>query len=468
MALRFFNTLTRQLEEFAPIEPGHVRMYTCGPTIHDFVHIGNFRTFLFEDVLRRYLKYKGLRVTQVMNLTDIDDKIIRKSRSEGVTAGQYTERFRRAFFDDLATLGMERAEHYPAATEHIEAMVRMIQTLEQKGYAYQVDGNWYFRIQKFPEYGRLAGIRLEDLKMGARVATDEYEKEQVGDFALWKAWDEGDGDVYWDTPLGRGRPGWSIECSAMATALLGDHFDIHTGGVDNIFPHHVNEIAQSEGATGTRFVNVWLHSAHLRVESQKMAKSLGNFHTLRDLIAQGHSPRAVRYLLISTHYRQPLNFTFDSLAAAGEALQRLYDFLDNVTSSTLRTAVPNPDVARAVETVQSRFEDALDDDLNMSPALGAIFEFVRDVNRALTTNKLSYEDGRTVLDTMDRFDSVLGVLRRETATVDAHVEALIAEREAARRSKDWARSDEIREQLAALGIVLEDTPQGTKWKRRLR
>ncbi len=468
MALRFHNTLTRKLEEFAPIEPGHARLYTCGPTIHDFVHIGNFRTFLFEDLLRRYLKYKGLRVTQVMNLTDIDDKIIRKSRSEGIPFREYTERFRKAFFDDLMTLGIERAEHYPAASDYIDAMVDMIRVLEQKGYAYEVGGSWYFRIQKFPEYGKLAGIQLDQLKMGARIATDEYEKEQVGDFALWKAWDEGDGDVAWDTPLGRGRPGWSIECSAMSTAILGNHFDIHTGGVDNIFPHHVNEIAQSEGATGERFVNVWLHSAHLIVEGQKMAKSLGNFFTLRDLVARGHSPLAVRYLLLSTHYRQPLNFTFDSLSAAGEGLQRLYDFIDNVTSSTLKTATPNPEVARAVETVQSRFEDALDDDLNMSPALGALFEFVREVNRAMTRQKLSYEDGRVVLDTMDRFDTVLGVLKRQTDTVDAHVEALMAEREEARRQKNWARSDEIREQLAGMGIVLEDSAQGTKWKRRIQ
>lgn len=467
MALRFFNTLTRQKEEFAPIEPGHVRLYTCGPTIHDFVHIGNFRTFLFEDLLRRYLKYKGLRVTQVMNLTDIDDKIIRKSHAEGISAHEYTQRYRKAFFEDLDTLGIEHAEHYPAASDYIDAMVDMIRKLEQNGFAYAMGGNWYFRIQKFPDYGRLAGIRLDELKMGARIATDEYEKEQVGDFALWKAWDSGDGDVFWDTPLGRGRPGWSIECSAMATALLGNHFDIHTGGVDNIFPHHVNEIAQSEGATGSRFVNVWMHSAHLIVEGQKMAKSTGNFHTLRDLVERGYSPRAVRYLLLSTHYRQPLNFTFDSLAASGEALKRLFDFVDNVSSSTLKTAAPHTEVSRAVETVQARFEEALDDDLNVSPALGALFDFVREVNRALSKGKLSYEDGRIVLDTMDQFDTVLGVFRRETATLDAHVEALIVERETARREKNWSRSDEIREQLSLLGIILEDSPDGTKWKRKV-
>lgn len=468
MALCFFNTLTRAKEEFAPIEPGHVRMYTCGPTVHDFVHIGNFRTFLFEDLLRRYLKYKGLRVTQVMNLTDIDDKIIRKSKAEGIPAAEYTRRYRKAFFEDLDSLCMEHAEHYPAATEYIDRMVDMIRKLEQKGLAYEMGGNWYFRIQKFPEYGRLAGVKLDELKMGARIATDEYEKEQVGDFALWKAWDEGDGDVYWETPLGKGRPGWSIECSAMSTALLGDHFDIHTGGVDNIFPHHVNEIAQSEGATGKPFVNMWLHSAHLIVEGQKMAKSLGNFYTLRDLLGKGYSARAVRYLLLSTHYRQPLNFTLESLAAAGEALTRLHDFVDLVTSSTLRTALPNPEISKAVETVQSRFEEALDNDLNVSPALGALFDFVREVNRALSKGKVAYEDGRIVLDTMDRFDRVLGVLRRESGTLDAHVEALIAEREVARREKNWPRSDEIRQTLSAMGIVLEDTPDGTKWKRRLQ
>jgi len=468
MALRFYNTLTRTSEEFAPITPGHVRMYTCGPTIHDFVHIGNFRTFMFEDLLRRYLKYKGLKVTQVMNLTDVDDKIIRKSTAEGISIQEYTRRYRTAFFDDLDALHIEHAEHFPAASEYIDAMVAMIQSLEKNGFAYQVDGNWYFRIQKFPGYGRLAGIKLDELKMGARIATDEYEKEQVGDFALWKAWDEGDGEVYWETPLGKGRPGWSIECSAMSTALLGNHFDIHTGGVDNIFPHHDNEIAQSVGATGEPFVNVWLHSAHLIVEGQKMAKSLGNFYTLRELLDRGYSPKAIRYLLLSKHYRQQLNFTFESLGASAETLQRLYDFIDNVTSATMKTAVPNPAVTRSVETVQDRFEEAMDDDLNISPALGAIFDFVRDINRVMTKQKLSYEDGRNVLDTMDRFDTVLGVLAREAQTLDERVEALIREREAARKVKNWPRSDGIRDELASMGITLEDTASGTTWKRKVQ
>jgi cysteinyl-tRNA synthetase len=468
MALRFYNTLTRSVQEFAPIEPGHVRMYTCGPTIHDFVHIGNFRTFMFEDLLRRYLKFKGLAVTQVMNLTDIDDKIIRKSQAEGTRLAEYTERYRRGFFEDLDTLGIQRAEHYPAATDHIDGMVELIQELVARGLAYEIGGDYYFRIKEFPGYGRLANIQIAELKMGARIATDEYEKEQVGDFALWKAWDERDGDIYWDTPLGRGRPGWSIECSAMAMKYLGRHFDIHTGGVDNIFPHHVNEIAQSEGATGETFVNYWLHSAHLIVEGQKMAKSLGNFFTLRDLLERGFAPQAIRYLLLSTHYRQQLNFTFDSLGAAAEALQRLHDFTDNVAGSTMQTAAPNPAVARAVETVQTRFEEALDDDLNISPALGAVFDFVREVNREMAGSKLAYEDGRIVLDTMDRFDSVLGVMRREEMILDARVEALISERRQARQSKNWARADEIREELANLGIVLEDGSEGTRWKRRIQ
>jgi cysteinyl-tRNA synthetase len=347
-------------------------------------------------------------------------------------------------------------------------MVGLIQALAKNGYAYEMNGDWYFRIKDFPDYGKLARIQIDELKMGARVATDEYEKEAVGDFALWKAWDEKDGDVGWETPLGKGRPGWSIECSAMGMKLLGNHFDIHTGGVDNIFPHHVNEIAQSEGATQEKSVNFWLHSAHLIVDSQKMAKSLKNFFTLRDLLDQGYAPRAIRYLLISTHYRQQLNFSFESLKAAAEGLQRLYDFVDNVTSSTMKTAVPNPEITKAVERVQSRFEEALDDDLNMSPALGAIFDFVREVNREMAANKLAYEDGRNVLDTMDRFDTVLGVLKREEETVDAHIESLIRERDQARREKNWPRSDEIREALSQLGIVLEDTPDGTKWKRRVQ
>jgi cysteinyl-tRNA synthetase len=443
-------------------------MYTCGPTVHDYVHIGNFRTFIFEDILRRYLKYKGLRVTQVMNLTDIDDKIIRKSAAQGESITEYTERYKKAFFTDLDTLGIEHAEHYPAATDFIDDMVALIQTLAQNGFAYEMNGDWYFRIKDFPDYGKLARIKLDELKMGARVATDEYEKEAVGDFALWKAWDERDGEVGWETPLGKGRPGWSIECSAMGMKLLGHHFDIHTGGVDNIFPHHVNEIAQSEGATREKFVNFWLHSAHLIVDSQKMAKSLKNFHTLRDLIDLGYSPRAIRYLLLSTHYRQQLNFSFDSLKAAAEGLQRLYDFVDNVTSSTMKTAVPNPEITNAVERVQARFEEALDDDLNMSPALAAVFDFVREVNREMAAQKLAYEDGRNVLDTMDRFDTVLGVLKREEESLDAHIETLIRERDQARREKNWPRSDEIREELSRLGIVLEDTPDGTKWKRKVQ
>jgi cysteinyl-tRNA synthetase len=303
--------------------------------------------------------------------------------------------------------------------------------------------------------------------MGARVATDEYDKEQAGDFALWKGWDDADGDVGWETPLGKGRPGWSIECSAMAMKYLGPHFDIHTGGVDNIFPHHDNEIAQSEGATGTTFVNVWLHAGHLIVEGQKMAKSLGNYYTLRDLLDQGYSPRAIRYLLLATHYRQPLNFTFEALRASAEALRRLFDFVDNVTAATMRTAVPNPQVSRAVENVQARFEDAMDDDLNISPALAAVFDFVREINREMAGQKLAYEDGRNVVDTMERFDRVLGVLGREAETPDEHIDNLIADRDRARREKNWARADEIREELSKLGILLEDTPDGTKWKRRI-
>lgn len=467
MALMFQNTLTRSKSEFSPIEPGHVRLYTCGPTIHDYVHIGNFRTFMFEDILRRYLLYKGLRVTHVMNLTDVDDKIIRKSMSEGISIGEYTKRYRKAFFEDLDTLGIQHAEHYPAASEYIDRMVEMIQALEANGYAYEINGDWYFRIQKFPDYGKLANIKIDELQMGQRVASDEYEKEQVGDFALWKAWDEQDGDVFWETPLGKGRPGWSIECSAMATALLGNHFDIHTGGVDNIFPHHVNEIAQSEGATGEPFVNVWLHSSHLIVEGQKMSKSLNNFYTLRDLLDKGHSPRAIRYLLLSTHYRKQLNFTFDSLAASTEALQRLFDFVDNVTASTMETAMPNPAITRAVENVRARFEEAMDDDLNISGALGKVFDFVKEVNREMAKQKLSYEDGRNVLDTMDRFDTVLGVLKREIVSIDERIEQLIGERETARREKNWGRSDEIREELQTIGIILEDTADGTKWKRKI-
>jgi len=464
MALRFKNTLTGVVEEFRPINEGEVRLYTCGPTVYDYAHIGNFRTYMFEDLLRRYLEYKGYKLTHVMNITDVDDKTIRDSQKDGVTLKEHTEKFIKAFYEDVDALGIKRAHVYPAATEHVNEMVAMIKDLVAKGHAYEIDGDYYFRISSFSDYGKLAKLDLDGLKPGARIATDEYEKESVSDFALWKAWDEADGDVYWDTELGKGRPGWHIECSAMSARYLGRHFDIHCGGVDNIFPHHENEIAQSECATGETFVNYWLHSEHLIVEGRRMGKSLGNFYTLKQILAKGYPARAVRYLLISTHYRQQLNFTFDGLEAARQALTRYNDFIANLGDHAGGKSDGSAD--GILEKARSSFEENLDDDLNISGALGVVFDFIRDINRLKAEDKLSAEERDRALELIRRFDMVLGFELKQEA-LDDEIETLIAKRTEARKSKDFAESDRIRDELLAMGIILEDTPQGVKWKRKV-
>ena len=465
MALRFINTQTRRKEEFTSLEPGHVRMYTCGPTIYDYAHIGNYRAYMFEDLLRRYLKYRGYKVTHVMNLTDIDDKIIRGVNKQGIALKEYTDPFKQAFFEDLDALGIERAEFYPAATDHIKEMVELVQKLIARGHAYQADGSWYFKISSFPRYGSLSHMKLEDLKAGARISADEYEKDTVSDFALWKAWDETDGRVFWDTPLGKGRPGWHIECSAMSMKYLGETFDIHTGGVDNMFPHHENEIAQSECATGKTFSRYWMHCEHLIVEGQKMSKSLGNFFTLRDLTAKGYSPVAVRYLLLATHYRQQLNFTMDGLDGAKAAVERLIDFKRNLQA--VDGGKDDADFAVALQQAYDGFQNNLDDDLNISGALGEIFNFVRETNRLMSAKTLSRADAGKALEALEKFDGVIGVSPGKEETLDSQIQALIDERIAARKAKNFARADEIRHQLQAMGIVLEDTPKGTSWKRQL-
>ncbi len=465
MSLRFTNTRTRQKEEFRPLGPGRVRMYTCGPTVYDFAHIGNFRTYMFEDLLRRYLKYRGYEVVQVMNLTDVDDKTIRGMQKEKVSLEQYTAPYKRAFFEDLDALGIERAEHYPEATAHIREMVELVQKLVERGHAYQADGSYYFKISTFPAYGSLSGMKLDELKVGGRVSADEYEKDSASDFALWKAWDEADGPVSWETPLGKGRPGWHIECSAMSMKYLGESFDIHTGGVDNIFPHHENEIAQSECATGKPFVKYWLHSEHLIVEGQRMAKSLGNYYTLRDITAKGYSPVAVRYLLLATHYRQQLNFTFDGLDAAKAAVERLTDFRRNLQA--VEGTVDNPEFTAVLETAYAGLESNLDDDLNISGALGEVFNFVKETNRWMADGKLSSADAARAVEAIDRFDSVIGVLPKTAEALDDEIQALIDERDQARKGRDFAKADQIRGQLLKRGIILEDTPKGTVWKRKL-
>ncbi len=476
--LKLYNTITRKKEDFQPIDSGKVRMYTCGPTVHDFAHIGNYRAYTFEDLLRRVLKYFGFQVTQVMNITDVEDKTIRKSQEQELSLSDYTERYKAAFFDDLDELRIERAEFYPSATEHVDEMVDLIQKLIEKGYTYEADGSIYFRISAFEEYGRLANIQPDKLISGLRVDTDEYEKEDVRDFVLWKAWVPEDGDVYWETQLGKGRPGWHIECSAMSTMYLGTHFDIHTGGVDNIFPHHENEIAQSICGYDDKFVNLWLHNAHLIINSEKMSKSLNNFYTLRELKEAGVSSRAVRYFLLSAHYRQPLNLIYDqsesgkgSFEAAKGALDRIDEFrtrLHELTEGNVNPGVSNPEVSKFIDRSDIAFEKSLANDLDISGALGALFSLIKDVNRMLAANSVSCDDAKTVESQIVKWDRVLSILEPdEKAEIDEdYIQTLIDERIAAKKAKDFARADAIRKELDDKGIILQDTPDGTRWRRK--
>jgi cysteinyl-tRNA synthetase len=464
--VNLFNALTRSKERFIPIEQGHVKMYTCGPTVYDYSHIGNMRSFISEDLLKRWLEYRGFKVTHVMNLTDVDDRTIKAARTQGIPIKQHTERFIQAFFEDIATLRIEKADIYPKATDHIPEMVALVKKLIEKEYAYRSeDGSIYFNISKFKDYGKLARIQVSELKAGARVKVDDYEKEQASDFVLWKAWDPEDGNVFWDTEIGKGRPGWHIECSAMSMKYLGETFDIHCGGVDNLFPHHENEIAQSEAATGKKFVNYWLHNEHLLVEGKKMAKRLGNSFTVRDLTAKGYDPSAIRYLMISTHYRQQLNFTFEGLEAAKKTLDRLTNFVQRLLEVSIETS--DGRVQQLVEKVQKGFEDAMDDDLNVSLALANLFDFVRDANNLLDNNLVNRVEAKKILGLMLQFDKVLGVIGevKKEEKLSREAEGLIRKREEARKAKDWKTADEIREQLKTMGIIIEDTEQGVRWKR---
>jgi cysteinyl-tRNA synthetase len=461
LPLRFHNTRTGEREEFVPLERGRVRMYTCGPTVHDRIHVGNFRTFLFEDVLRRTLRRAGYDVTQVMNITDVDDKIIRKAREAGVTIGAYTAAYTRLFFEDARRLNIEPAEHYPRATDYIPQMVRLVERLRERGHTYERDGSVYFRIATFPAYGRLSGVDLSGALDGARVDADEYDKEDPKDFVLWKA--AKPGEDAWDSPLGRGRPGWHLECSAMAMELLGESFDIHTGGVDNVFPHHENEIAQSEAATGRPFARVWLHAQHLTVGETKMAKSLGNFVTLGELVERGHDPLAVRYLLISAHYRTPQRFSDEGLAQAAAALGRLRDLRDRLTEAAgaaAPSAAPDP----AVEEADRGFDEGLADDLNTPRALAAVFGFVRASNTLLDAG-MQAERAAAHLAALRSWDDVLGVLGEPAGAEPPEIAALVREREVARSRRDFARSDAIRRTLQERGWLVEDTPSGPRLKR---
>ena len=462
--IRLLNTLTRRVEVFHSLESGHVRMYTCGPTVYNLVHIGNLRTFLFEDVLRRTLQVFGYRVTQVMNLTDIDDKTIRGAAAEGISLREFTDRYVAAFFEDIDALNLRRAEHYPRATDFIPQEVELVRRLTERGHTYVQDGSTYFRIATFDGYGKLSGIDVDQVQAGARVDADEYEKEDVRDFVLWKA--SKPGEPSWETAIGPGRPGWHLECSAMGMTLLGESFDIHTGAVDNIFPHHENEIAQSEGATGRRFVHTWLHAEHLIVEGQKMAKSLGNFFTLRDLVERGHDPLAIRYLLISVPYRQKLNFTFDGLHAAAAGVERIGNTIRRLAHTPPATGEGAFSVSDAEAFVED-FDGGLADDLNTARALGALHSLLTRVNQALDGGGIGAEGRKRLATAMAHVDDVLGIVprQRDAAGSDAEIDGLVAERTAARGNREFARADAIRKELLGRGIVLEDTPHGTVWHR---
>lgn len=463
MPIRFFNTCSRQIEDFVPLEPGIVRLYTCGPTVYNFAHIGNFRAYVFEDLLQRHLEFRGYKVRRVMNLTDVDDKTIRGCRAAAIPLADFTRPFKDAFFEDLKTLRIRPADDFPEATAaiHIERMISMISALMEKGHAYRADdGSVYFRIRSFPDYGKLAHIVLDDLKPGVRVQSDEYEKENIGDFALWKAWDVADGDVGWESPWGRGRPGWHIECSAMATGILGPQLDIHCGGEDNIFPHHEAEIAQSESVTGLPFSRYWMHCKHLQVEGSKMAKSAGNFFTLRDLMEKHWTGREIRYALISVKYREPLNFTFEGLAAARSAIARLDEWSARIhEASASASAGALPSIPKLEE-----FGNALDDDLNISAALAALFDVIRETNRRFDAGTLSASEARGLVGWLAGVQSVLALEPDEEPVPEA-VAALAVRRAEARASNDWKASDSIRDEIAALGWTLKDTKEGQKLTR---
>lgn len=460
---KLYNTMSRKLEELVPLEDNHIRLYTCGPTVYNYAHIGNYRAYMFEDLLRRWLQYKGFKVTQVQNLTDVDDKTIRGSRETGLPLREYTQKYKEAFFDDLKALNIQPAEYYPAATDCIPEMIALIEKLFEKGLAYKSDdGSVYFPIDKFPEYGKLAHLDREGMRAGARVAQDEYDKDNAADFALWKGYVDGDGDVFWDSPWGKGRPGWHIECSAMSMKYLGKSFDLHTGGVDNIFPHHEDEIAQSEGANGCLYSKYWMHCAHLQVEGKKMSKSEGNFFTLREIFDKGYTGREVRYELIGTHYRQSLNFTFSSLAGARAALGRLDEFYtklrDKAGSETDAGELPE----WAVE-MEKRFTEALDDDLNFAGALGALFDAVHEGNKALAD--MDAKTALAIANLWKQLDTVLAFLEPPKEDVPAELVDMANARVEAKKNKDWAEADRLRDAVAAAGWTIQDTPEGPKLKK---
>ncbi|MGA2988947.1 MAG: cysteine--tRNA ligase [Candidatus Korobacteraceae bacterium] len=495
MALHLYNTLSGKVEEFRPAEDNLVRMYACGLTVYDYGHIGNFRTFIAVDVLRRFLRQSGYRLKHVMNITDVDDKIIRNAMQKGVPIAEYTRKFTQAFLDDMATLSLESPEKLVRATDHIQQMARFIALLVSKGHAYRADeGSYYFRISTFPEYGKLSKKDFAGMTDGARVDVDEYDKDNARDFALWKA--PKPGEQSWETEIGPGRPGWHIECSTMSMQYLGESFDIHLGGEDLIFPHHENEIAQSEALTGKEFAHYWVHARFLLVEGEKMSKSLGNFYTLRDLVLMGHKPSAIRFLLASVPYRKQLNFTFDGLTQAANSVERLRNFKLRLETERLPEGSNDAIAQMAAQTINA-MRTAMEDDLNTAQALGAIFDLVRDVNAAADRGELRQANVPALLEAVAKFDEIFAVLNdddaekirrivewaeaeglqdkispatrelaRSAALSDAQVEELVAQHVTARKARDFKRSDAIRQQLAEQGVILENTKDGVRWKRK--
>ena len=472
------NTLTNRKEPFATLHPGEVRMYTCGPTVYDYAHIGNYRTFVFQDILRRFLRSRGYRINQVMNLTDVDDRIIHNAAERGITIFDYTAKYIEAFKEDMNALSLEPPEHLVRATDHIEDMVKLIEQLQSKGLTYRSEGSIYYRISNFPRYGKLSKVDMSGIQAGARVDVDRYEKADARDFALWKA--PKPGEHFWETRIGPGRPGWHIECSAMAMKYLGDSLDIHTGGIDLAFPHHENEIAQSEAATGHPFVRFWLHAEHLIIDGEKMSKSLGNFFTLRDLLQKGHKPSTIRYLLASVPYRRQLNFTADSVQQAASSVERLRNFVARLKEGKF-PAGSNPAIAARIRKAETDFEAGLADDLNTAVALAAIFDLVRDVNTAIDRSEFRQQDAAPMLAAMKKFDAIFAVMEdtddsklralgftSSSSEMNAgEIESLIAERQQARQQRNFKCADEIRKQLEERGILLEDTRDGgVRWKKK--
>jgi cysteinyl-tRNA synthetase len=463
--LKLFNTLSRSLEDFQPLEEGHVRYYACGPTVYNYVHIGNLRTFLWNDLLRRYLEWKGYRVTFVMNLTDIDDKIIRGATEKGVDIVTFAEPYTQAFFENLETLRIRRADIHPKATEHIDEMVRLVEALRDRGHTYEAEGSVYYDISSLEDYGKLARIDVESGGSVSRIESDEYEKDNVRDFVLWKG--KKPGEPSWNTAIGEGRPGWHLECSAMSMKYLGESFDIHSGAVDLIFPHHENEIAQSEGATGKEFVRYWVHGEHLIVEEQKMSKSAGNFFTLPDLLTKGYSPLQIRYALLAVPHRTRLSFTLRTLDDAKNALERLELFVLRMTEIADSANETDADQGPVLAARMARdFETAMDDDLNTAGALGAIFSTVRDANTAADKEQLGSSGARALLESLRLLDTVFDILPRPDEALDDDIQKLVDERNEARARRDFTESDRLRDELLSRGIILEDTPQGTRWRRK--